>query len=371
MHPLFANMSMQDAQQAALSFLTQQLTIVEPTVYNIQYPDIQYPELVPVDTSGNEWAKSVTFFSQDMTGKADWFHANAKDIPLADITREKFEQGIEMAAIGYRYNLDELATAMQLGIPLTNDKAAAARRAYEEFVDDVAIRGRADKGWTGLINASGVTVITLTADGTGSTPYWANKTETQILRDFNSILTGMYLATNRLELADTVLLPDAVLIYLAQTRMSNIEAFVDPKVQRLHAADRSTAHDPRGAWSGVGRLGWRWSDGRVSSRPAGDQVPPADAPSVLPGVADGTAGVRRAGHLPPRWCRSSASGCDPLRGRCVGGAVRSRRQTTRPHFSERRTKDDVYHRKSVEEPASVHRPAQACRHRWCQYESRS
>jgi hypothetical protein len=263
MHPLFANMSMQDAQQAALSFLTQQLTIVEPTVYNIQYPDIQYPELVPVDTSGNEWAKSVTFFSQDMTGKADWFHANAKDIPLADITREKFEQGIEMAAIGYRYNLDELATAMQLGIPLTNDKAAAARRAYEEFVDDVAIRGRADKGWTGLINASGVTVITLTADGTGSTPYWANKTETQILRDFNSILTGMYLATNRLELADTVLLPDAVLIYLAQTRMSNIEGNLLSWIQKynvytLQTGQQLTIRAVRGLESagsgGVGRM---------------------------------------------------------------------------------------------------------------------
>jgi hypothetical protein len=234
MHPIFAGMSIQDAQQAALSFLTQQLTIVEPTVYKIQYPDIQYPELVPVDTSGNEWAKSVTFFSQDMTGRADWFHANAKDIPLADITREKFEQGIEMAAIGYRYNLEELATAMQLGVPLTNDKAGAARRAYEEFVDDVAIRGRTDKGWTGLINAAGVTVITLTADGTGSVPYWSAKDETKILRDFNSILTGMYLATNRLELADTVLLPDAVLTYLAQTRLSGIEGNLLSWIQKYN-----------------------------------------------------------------------------------------------------------------------------------------
>lgn len=215
--------NIRDAQQQALGFLTQQISIIEPQVYRIQYPDIQYPSLVPVDTSGSEWAKSITFFSSDSLGKADWVHHYAKDIPLADITREKFEQDIEMAGIGYRYTLEELGQAMMTPfVNLPNDRALAARRAYEEFVDNVALRGDASKNWTGLINAAGVAVITLPADGTGSVPYWDQKTEALILRDFNSILTGMWTASNQLELADTVLLPSLVLTNMAQTRLTNL-----------------------------------------------------------------------------------------------------------------------------------------------------
>lgn len=233
-------LSVADAQQAALSFLSQQLTIIEPEVYRIQYPDIQYPELVPVDTSGNEWAKSITFFSQDSYGRADWVHHLAKDIPLADITREKYEQGIEMAGIGYRYSLEELGTAMQLGVPLNNDRAAAARRAYEEFVDDVALRGRTDKAWTGLINAAGVSIISLPADGTGTVPYWTAKNNDLILRDFNSVITGMWQVSNRLELADTVLLPDSVLVLLSQAKMEGIAENLMAWIQKYNTYTQQT-----------------------------------------------------------------------------------------------------------------------------------
>jgi hypothetical protein len=218
----FMRLNMRDAQQQALSFLTQQISIIEPQVYAMQYPEIQYPSLVPVDTSGSEWAKSVTFFSKDMLGKADWVHHYAKDIPLADITRDKFEQDIEMAGIGYRYTLEELGQALMTPfVNLTVDRAAAARRAYEEFVDNVALRGDTQKNWTGLINAAGVAVITLPSDGTGSVPYWSVKTEDQITRDFNSLITAMWTASNQQELADTILLPPLVMTQLAQTRLSN------------------------------------------------------------------------------------------------------------------------------------------------------
>lgn len=196
-----------DATQQALGFLRLQTSYIEPTVYNIKYPDIQYPQLIPVDTSAPEWAKSITYYSQDRIGRAAWFHHAAKDIPIADVTREKFEHGIEMAAIGYRYDLEELGQAMMLGQSLTNDKASAARRAYEEFVDEIAMRGDSDKGWSGLINDPNVTVVTMEADGDGNSSTWDDKTADQVLRDINAILTGVYTASNTVEMADTLLLP--------------------------------------------------------------------------------------------------------------------------------------------------------------------
>lgn len=214
--------NLRDAQQAALGFLMSQTTHIEAQAYEVRYPDIQYQQLIPVDTSAPEWSSSVTFFSEDKVGAAEWFHANALDVPIADVTREKFEQGIEMAAIGYRYTLEELGKAMMIpGRNLSSAKAAAARRAYEEMIDDIALRGNTAKGWTGLINSGSVTTVLALADGNGDTTDWENKTADQVLRDVNGILTGVYTASLTVEMADTILLPIASMAALATRRLDS------------------------------------------------------------------------------------------------------------------------------------------------------
>lgn len=198
---------LQDAQQA-LSFLVNQTSHIESQVVRVLYPDIQYPMLVPVDTSANEWAKSVTYFSMDKVGAAGWFNHLAKDMPIADVQKTKFEQGIEMAGIGYRYTLEELGQAMMVpGTNLTSERAESARRAYEEFVDSIALRGDTNKGMTGLINDANVTIVESAANGTGNSTSWEDKTADNILKDINDALTGVNTVSKTVEMADTVLLP--------------------------------------------------------------------------------------------------------------------------------------------------------------------
>jgi hypothetical protein len=206
-----------DAQQSAYNFVVNQNTVIESTVVKMVYPDIQYPNLVPVETNvGNEWVKSITYYSQDMLGRADWFHHTALDIPLAEVTRDKFERGIEMAAIGYRYTIEEVQTAMNTpGLNLTADKAIACRRAYEEFVDGIALRGSTPKNMQGLINSSLPVATTAPADGTGAATTFASKTNDQVIRDINNALMGIATTTNWLYYGDTILLPPAVIVQLA------------------------------------------------------------------------------------------------------------------------------------------------------------
>lgn len=212
-------LNLQDAQQA-LGFLVEQTAHIETEVYRTVYPDIQYPNLIPVDESANEWAKSVTFFSTDKVGQADWFHHMATDMRIADVNRTKYEQGIEMAGIGYRYTLEELGQAMLVpGMNLTAERGDAARRAYEEFVDNVAMRGSTDKGWTGLINDATVTRVDAPNDGTASSRLWTAKTVDLILRDINLILSGIYSSSNTVEMADTILLPVAQHLSLSTIRI--------------------------------------------------------------------------------------------------------------------------------------------------------
>jgi hypothetical protein len=210
-------MRMYDAQQA-MGYAISQTAHIEAQVVETQYPDIQYPLLVPVDTTANEWAKSVTYYSSDKVGRAGWFSHLAKDIHVADVERTRNEVTIEMADIGYRWTLEELGQAMMIpGMNLSADRANSAVRAYEEFVDDIALRGKAEKNFYGLINYPGITSVLAAAEATHTV--WNLKTADAILADVNGILTGISTGSLNVEMADTLLLPWAAMNLIATKRI--------------------------------------------------------------------------------------------------------------------------------------------------------
>lgn len=212
---------MMDAQSAE-AFLIPQLTYIEREVYQVKYPSIRYHEIVPIETDAPEWVPSVTYYSMDGVGQANWYSGRAQDVPTADVVRSKFETSVHMAAIGYGYDLEEISQAASLGRNLNADKARYARLAAEQFLDNAALFGDATVGFTGLLNSSAVTATTAAATGTGSSTLWSTKTPDQILLDVNNILTGIWVTTNTIELADTLLLPLSAFNTLATTRLSNI-----------------------------------------------------------------------------------------------------------------------------------------------------
>lgn len=203
----------------ALSFLSQQGSAIEAEVYRQQYPEIQYPQLIPVDTSAGEWANNVEFYSIDTVGKAEWFQGSASDMPRADVAMTKFNQRIGMAGIGYGYDLEEVGFAQRINMNLNAEKAIAARRAYEEFMEGLVLSGSAIKNMLGLINQSGVTATTAPADGTASATTFASKTGDQIARDINSQLSLINTGSNGVEVADTILMPIVQYNLLATKRM--------------------------------------------------------------------------------------------------------------------------------------------------------
>ncbi len=206
--------------QAALGFLVSQTTSIEQEVYAIRYADIQYPGLIPVDTSAYPWARTVTYFTRDMVGQADWVDGDASDMPFADVTRSKYETTVESARIGYRFSLEEVNEAMMIpGLSLTSDKAAAARRAAEELIERVVISGDARKNFLGLVNQTVVPQVAV-ANGAGGSPLWASKQPAEILADVNNAVVGAWSASAQVELHDTVLLPVAQYGLLASTPRS-------------------------------------------------------------------------------------------------------------------------------------------------------
>lgn len=212
MHPM-----MNYDAQAAMGFVLAQNTYIEAGVYQIKYPDIQYPDLIPVSTEAPPWVRTITYYSGDIKGAARWINGNADDIPLAGSELAKSETTVYTAAIGYGWGYEEIKLAMQMGYPLESNDARAARRAYEEFVDGVALRGDAKKNFKGLINNSGVTASSAPVGDWGST----GTDNATVLADLNAALAPTATDTLYQRLADTVLLPNAKWDYLATTNWSN------------------------------------------------------------------------------------------------------------------------------------------------------
>ena len=207
------------SDQQALSFLIQQASYIEQEVDEIEYPEIQYPDLIPIDYSANEWTKTVTRFVSDKTGQAQWINHLARDVPRADVNMQKAETTIEMAGIGYGYTMEELAQAQMLagltnGFALDTARADAARFAYEKFVDQFLMFGDVSKNQFGLVNTPTITAASAAATGTGNSTQWLNKTQDQKLADVNGALAGVYTGSSEVEWADTVLLPVARLLDL-------------------------------------------------------------------------------------------------------------------------------------------------------------
>jgi len=203
--------------QAALGFVISQTAHVESSVYAIKYADIQYPALIPVDTSAHPFAKTVTYFSSDKAGAARWLNGNADDIPMADTEMTQFETAVWTAGIGYGYGWEEINQAQMLGIGLANDKANAARRASEEMIERIALEGDTTKGIEGLFDHSAVTATgATTGDWNGGVT-----TPDEVIEDVNDALTNVQTATNNIVLADTLLLPYSKWNYLASRRLTD------------------------------------------------------------------------------------------------------------------------------------------------------
>ena len=234
-----------DADQDPFGFLVSQTAHIETETNEVRYPDIQYPMLVPVDTSASEWSRSITYFSMDKVGQAGWFNAAASDVPHAETFRSKHDVTIEMGAIGYRYNDEELGQAMMTQQNLTADRAMAARRAAEEYIDNIVLNGDAGKGFKGLLNNSNVTATNAAQGaGTGTPREWTGKTPGEIISDVNNILGNLWSASKTVEMADTLLLPPAAYFQIAgQPRATGSDMTVLQWIQRANIYTATTGQE--------------------------------------------------------------------------------------------------------------------------------
>lgn len=210
---------------SGMSFLTHALTYVEPKVYEKEYANINYYNVIPVSNEAGEGATVITYYSMDGSAVAQWQGSKAYDIPLVDLSSDRSNIDVNLGAIAYDYSLEELRQAQMLNRDLSAIKGQLARRGYEEKAQRVAMLGDDEVGYEGFLNNSNVTASTVVDPGSGTE--WTNKTADQIIADVTTLFNSIFEDSEMVEAPNTLLIPPAQWGYINSTpRSSNSDTTI-------------------------------------------------------------------------------------------------------------------------------------------------
>ncbi|CAD5276722.1 conserved hypothetical protein [Bosea sp. 62] len=147
------------------------------------------------------------------TGKA-WIGKDASAIASLALDIGKTANPLNLWAMQLGWTIPELESAQQVGRPVDSQKYSGMVLKHNMDIDEQVYIGDTDLGFTGLVNSGLITPSNVPSDGTGSSPLWANKSPTQILRDVNDTLTAAWQATGFAQVPTKLLLPPLKFAYI-------------------------------------------------------------------------------------------------------------------------------------------------------------
>lgn len=201
-------------------FFARQLEFVQAKVYEFEYPAFKAYQYIPINYNIPAGAEYVTATGFQSVGRARIVQSYADDLPEAGIIGKQLTNHVQSIGASYRYSHQEIRAAQMANISLSLRLAESARRANDQLVNDLAIRGDPQISMYGFVNNPNVPVVPVPADGVGGLTVWTSKTPEQILRDMNLVVNQIVVNSNGVEEPDTLLLPLAQYTLIASTARS-------------------------------------------------------------------------------------------------------------------------------------------------------
>lgn len=174
------NVAKWTADADGIGFYVSQLSYLESNWYEAKYTNINFDELIPVDTSIPEWADDWEYLSFDAVTLGKFIGSSADDLPRVALNGNKSKVPIGYAGNSFEYSLDELRKSQQLRLPLDSTLGKMANRGSQEHIQRVAYFGDADRNMTGLFNNPNLALDNSTVD-------WSTATGQEIVDDMNSL----------------------------------------------------------------------------------------------------------------------------------------------------------------------------------------
>ena len=224
--------------QQALEFSVPELTHFEREVYEqTLLEDIRFRQLVDVDNSADDWARTVEYRSIARAGNAEWYNAQANEVPVVSMEMDRHTQPIHMAAIGYNYDIETTHNGARLGVNIMNEGINGAIEESERFMQKVCYEGDATKGFHGLLDHPNVTRST-------ATQTIASSTAEEMVALVQAPIAAIVAQTLERELPNYILLPTEQYDKLAETQFNqyNTETVMD-YVKRTNATTTRTGRN--------------------------------------------------------------------------------------------------------------------------------
>jgi len=209
-------------------FFQRQLEHIQAQSYDVLYPELMGRNCFSTNTEGGEGINTITYRSYDKRGEAQIIAGKATDLPRADIDGKEYSISVKTIGNAYGYSRQELAASRVTGMPLDARKAEAARKAYEEKVNQVIWFGAEKDNLSGLFGGvagapwatSTRSVVAPAAAGSNSTVWGVDKTPDEVIADLTSACAKMYAETKKIFRPDMIIMSVEKKQYLMNTPRS-------------------------------------------------------------------------------------------------------------------------------------------------------
>lgn len=198
-------------------FFARALDFIKARTYDRKYPEMKGSLLVPDSTDVPEYAETVTTRVYDEVGIAKIIANYADDLPRADVRAREFTVTVKTIGDSYGYNINELRASQATGQGLDSRKAAAARRAIEQKLNRVKLRGDPMYGLLGLLNHPNIPAVA------AITGLWSAGATTgdQILADLNAMYIGIRNQSNGIHEPNRVVVGPTQMAAMTTKRVSD------------------------------------------------------------------------------------------------------------------------------------------------------
>lgn len=196
-------------------FLTSNLLAIQTMVDEYMFTRFRLPEFVAINTNIPEGAESYGVRVRNRVGKARRISAAGEDVPKATAGETIVTRPVHWYGLDAEWSIDELRGAMFGGFPLDNEAIDAAVRGSLETMEEVALIGEAQSGFTtGDTTVRGLlTLDTSTVTQRAVASAFASSTATVIRNEINAELSSM-IENSREVIGKTPPLDTGMTVYL-------------------------------------------------------------------------------------------------------------------------------------------------------------
>ncbi|HEY6018604.1 MAG TPA: major capsid family protein [Candidatus Paceibacterota bacterium] len=261
------------------NFVARQLEFIRAGTYKVQYTDLVYDSLLPINRSVGIGKTEYVARIMDKVGQAEVMAEDVDTMPDVETSTREIKMGFFTIGLGYKYTQTEIQIAMANGIPLVATKAMVCREGIERKINDIALIGdlkatSSSGGRLGLLNTTDSGILTYTPSdsaATGTKTFDKNKSADEMLEDLHGMTSKPWTDSKGIFSINRLLLPLTTRTYLASRRVGDgtngsvlsyflgSDQFItsESQVIGLWQLESAAGAGVTGAWTGKRAMGYR------------------------------------------------------------------------------------------------------------------